>query len=77
MPFSAGQRGAIGGAVTILRFPAGVIPDVVYLEQPATASYAEKPDEVTPYQILMNELATVTISPQSTVNILRRMLKAG
>ncbi len=77
MPFSAGQRGAVGGAVTILRFPEGIIPDAVYLEHPATASYAEKPDEVTPYQILMNELATETMSPQSTVNILRRMLKAG
>jgi transcriptional regulator with XRE-family HTH domain len=75
MPFLAGGHAAEGGPVTILRLPGGQLPDVVYLEQLATALYPEKPAEIERYWDVMNRLVVEAESPDETPTILHRILQ--
>lgn len=75
MPFLAGGHAAEGGPVTILRLPGGQLPDVVYLEQLATALYPDKPAEIECYWDVMNRLVVEAESPDETPTILHRILQ--
>ncbi|MFE9642614.1 helix-turn-helix domain-containing protein [Streptomyces sp. NPDC006365] len=75
MPFRAGGHAASGGPVTILRLPGGQLPDVVYLEQLASALYPDKPAEIEYYWGVMNRLVVQAQSPESTPAILHRILQ--
>ncbi|MPY58463.1 helix-turn-helix domain-containing protein [Streptomyces spongiae] len=75
MPFLAGGHAAEGGPVTILRLPGGQLPDVVYLEQLATALYPDKPAEIECYWDAMNRLVVEAASPDETPTILHRILQ--
>jgi transcriptional regulator with XRE-family HTH domain len=74
VPFSAGQRGAVGFPFSILRFPGELIPDVVYIEYLALAAYPEKPAEIRYYWHLMNAVATQAQSPAQTAGLLSQLL---
>jgi transcriptional regulator with XRE-family HTH domain len=74
LPFSAGGHPAAGGAVTLLRFPEGRIPDVVYLEQLNSALYLDKPPETLPYWNAFNSLATEAEDPVASRETMRRRL---
>lgn len=74
LPFSAGSHPAGGGPVTMLRFPQGDLPDVVYLEQLAGALYLDKPAEVAPYRQAVNMLGVQAEQPSRTPEILHRLL---
>ena len=64
MPFSSiGYPGA-GGAFSILRFPEGDLPDVVYIEHAASALYLDKLEEVDEYVAIMEGL-TIAAAPVS------------
>jgi len=73
VPFSAGQRGAVGVPFSILRFPGALLPDLVYVESFAQAAYPERPEELRHYWHLMNTLATEALSPDDTVKLLRQL----
>ena len=75
MPFRAGGHAASGGPVTILRLPGGQLPDVVYLEQLASALYPDKPAEIEYYWGVMNRLVVRAESPEATPTILHRILQ--
>jgi transcriptional regulator with XRE-family HTH domain len=75
MPFLAGGHAAESGPVTILRLPGGQLPDVVYLEQLATALYPDKPNEIECYWDVMNRLVVEAESPDETPTILHRILQ--
>jgi len=75
IPFLAGGYAAEGGPVTILRLPGGQLPDVVYLEQLATALYPDKPTEIECYWDVMNRLVVEAESPDETPTILHRILQ--
>jgi transcriptional regulator with XRE-family HTH domain len=75
MPFLAGGHAAECGPVTILRLPGGHLPDMVYLEQLATALYPDKPTEIESYWDVMNRLAIEAESPDETPTILHRILQ--
>ncbi|MER5213866.1 helix-turn-helix transcriptional regulator [Streptomyces sp. NPDC002838] len=75
MPFLAGGHAAEGGPVTILRLPGGQLPDMVYLEQLATALYPDKPAEIECYWDVMNRLVVEAESPDETPTILHRVLQ--
>ncbi|WP_424531432.1 helix-turn-helix domain-containing protein [Sphaerisporangium viridialbum] len=75
MPFSSGGHAAGGGPVTILRLAAHHLPDVVYLEQLASALYPDKPAEIMHYWDVMNSLSVQAEPPARTVASLRRMLE--
>jgi hypothetical protein len=75
LPFLAGGHAAEGGPVTILRLPGGQLPDVVCLEQLATALYPDRPDEIERYWDAMNRLVVEAASPDETPTILHRILQ--
>ncbi|GAA3117944.1 helix-turn-helix transcriptional regulator [Planomonospora alba] len=75
MPFSFGGHSAEGGAFSILRFQDDELPDVVYVEQLASALYLDKREDVDRYGEVMERLCAVSTTPDETVDILRRIIK--
>jgi hypothetical protein len=75
LPFSTGGHAAAGGPITILRFPEDEIPDIVYLEQLASAVYASKASEVDDYWHVMNRLVIEAEPPAASVSILHGILR--
>ncbi|HEY7486712.1 MAG TPA: helix-turn-helix transcriptional regulator [Streptosporangiaceae bacterium] len=74
LPFSAGGHPAAGGSFTFLRFPEGGLPDVVYLEQLATAIYLDKPAEVAGYWDVLNRIGVQATQARETPGLLGRIL---
>jgi hypothetical protein len=70
MPFSFGGHSAEGGAFSILRFPDRDLPDVVYVEQLASALYLDKREDVDRYTEVMERLCAVSTTPEETVELL-------
>jgi transcriptional regulator with XRE-family HTH domain len=75
VPFHVGGHAAAGGAFSILRFPAGDLPDVVYIEQLTGAMYLDKRDEVEMYQTAMERLCVEAEPPENTGDILATTLR--
>lgn len=71
MPFSFGGHSAEGGAFSLLRFPDRELPDVVYVEQLASALYLDKREDVDRYTEVMERLCAVSTTPDETVDLLR------
>ncbi|MEO3874578.1 helix-turn-helix transcriptional regulator [Nonomuraea sp. B12E4] len=71
MPFSFGGHSAEGGAFSILRFPDPDLPDVVYVEQLASALYLDKREDVDRYTEVMERLCSVSTTPDETIELLR------
>jgi len=74
MPFSAGGHAAAGGQAILLRFPEGLLPDVVYTEQLDSAVYLSKPQDTLRYWNVLNSVATEALPPGQSVEKLRRIL---
>lgn len=68
-----GHAGA-GGAFTILRFPDPNLPDVVYIEQLASALYLDKRDDVDNYAAVMERLCVQALPPNETPKLLGEIL---
>jgi hypothetical protein len=75
VPFRAGGHSAAGGAFSILRFPDEELPDIVYVEQLASALYLDKRDDVELYVDAMERLCVEADPPDRTADTLRRILK--
>ena len=75
MPFSFGGHSAEGGAFSVLRFNDNELPDVVYVEQLASALYLDKREDVDRYSEVMERLCAVSTTPGETNDILRRIMK--
>ncbi|MBO0867101.1 MAG: helix-turn-helix domain-containing protein [Micromonosporaceae bacterium] len=75
IPFRAGGYAAAGGSFSILRFPADDLPDVVYVEQLASALYLDKRDDVEPYAVAMERLCLEAEPPDRTVELIERVLR--
>ena len=73
MPFSAGGHAAVGGPMIQLRFPEGLLPDLVYQEQLDSAIYLNKPAETVRYWDILNTVATESLPPEQSVDMLRRL----
>ncbi|MFC4009268.1 helix-turn-helix domain-containing protein [Nonomuraea purpurea] len=71
MPFSFGGHPSEGGAFSILRFPDTDLPDVVYVEQLASALYLDKREDVDRYTEVMERLCAVSTTPDETIELLR------
>lgn len=74
IPFHVGGHAGAGGAFTILRFPEPDLPDVVYIEQLASALYLDKRDDVDNYVAVMERLCVQALPPAETPEVLRKML---
>jgi transcriptional regulator with XRE-family HTH domain len=66
LPFTAGAHGAMTGAFEILGFPEPIDPDVVYLENMASALFLEEPDDIARYVQVFDYLRATALSPQAT-----------
>jgi hypothetical protein len=74
MPFSSVGYPGAGGAFSILRFPEGDLPDIVYIEHAASALYLDKLEEVDEYVAIMEGL-TISAAPVSaTEGLLKQAL---
>jgi transcriptional regulator with XRE-family HTH domain len=69
-PFSYGGHAAAGGPFAILRFAERDLPDIVYLEQLASALYLDKRSEVEHYVGVMERLCAQVEQPDRTEEIL-------
>ncbi|WP_112239011.1 helix-turn-helix domain-containing protein [Kribbella monticola] len=74
MPFSnVGYPGA-GGAFTIMRFPEGDLPDVVYIEHAASALFLDKLEDLDEYAAIMEALTIAAAPVNDTPGILAEAL---
>ncbi|WP_343979492.1 MULTISPECIES: helix-turn-helix transcriptional regulator [Kribbella] len=77
MPFSSVGYPDAGGAFSILRFPEGDLPDVVYIEHAASALYLDKLEDLDEYAAIMEALtiaaAPVSATPALLAEALERM----
>jgi hypothetical protein len=74
MPFnSVGYPGA-GGAFTIMRFPEGDLPDVVYIEHAASALFLDKLEDLDEYAAIMEALTISAAPVNETAEILKDAL---
>ena len=64
IPFDAGGHAAAGGSFSILRFPDGDLPDVVYVEQLTSALYLDKAEDVEQYTEAMERLCIEAKPPE-------------
>ncbi|MGH8931871.1 MAG: helix-turn-helix domain-containing protein [Egibacteraceae bacterium] len=74
MPFHSGGHPAEGGAFVIFRFAEPDLPDVVYLEQLASALYLDKRDDVDRYAEVMDRLSIQAESPDKSAEIIEKIL---
>jgi len=74
IPFSFGGHAAEGGAFSILRFQDSDLPDIVYVEQLASALYLDKREEVDRYSEVMERLCAVSTTPTETLELLRKIM---
>jgi transcriptional regulator with XRE-family HTH domain len=75
LPFRAGGHPAAGGPFTILRFAEPDLPDIVYLEQLASAVYLDKKRETDTYLVVMDSLCVEAESPADTISFLKEFIK--
>jgi hypothetical protein len=74
LPLSAGGHAAAGGSFTILRFPQHDLPDLVYLEQLASALYLDSREDIDFYFGAVNRLFVEAAPLKDTVGILSRII---
>ncbi|WP_228389741.1 helix-turn-helix domain-containing protein [Streptomyces smaragdinus] len=72
-PFSAGGTAAAGCPITLMRFTEPDLPDVVYLEQVASALYLDKREDVDRYQLVMDRLSTMAKPRTGSRDFLKRI----
>jgi len=74
LPFEVGGHAGSGGSFTILRFPEGDLPDIVYVEQLTSALYLDKPSDVDRYGQALNLIRATSTPPEETRQFIRSML---
>jgi transcriptional regulator with XRE-family HTH domain len=70
VPFRRGGHAGAGGGFTILRFSERDLPDVVYIEQLASALYLDRRGEVDHYTEVMARLSAKALTPAETTRFL-------
>jgi transcriptional regulator with XRE-family HTH domain len=74
MPFTAGGHAAAGGSFSLLQFAEQELPDLVYIEQLASAQYLVKPDVVDTYLEVMDRLRSQAATPAESLAIIQARL---
>jgi Domain of unknown function (DUF5753)/Helix-turn-helix domain len=74
LPFDVGGHAGAGGSFTILRFPEGDLPDIVYVEQLTSALYLDKREDLDAYAEAMERLCVEADPPGRTADTLAKML---
>jgi transcriptional regulator with XRE-family HTH domain len=74
IPFGRGGHAAVGGSFNVLRFDSADVPDVVYIEQIASALYLDKREDVELYLAVMDRLGAKALATPHTQAFLARIL---
>lgn len=74
MPFRYGAHAAEGGAFIFLRFPEADLPDLVYLESLAGATYLDDRTSVDIYTQAADRLAVDAAGPEASLDIITNIL---
>jgi len=77
MPFRFGGHAAEGGAFSILRFPEPDLPDIVYVEQLASALYLDKREQVDRYGQIFDRLTVDSQPPDLSSETLQKIVTRG
>jgi len=75
MPFAAGGHAAAGGSFSVLHFAENDLPDMVYLEQLASAQYLDKKDVVDTYIEVLDRLRVEAATPADSLEKLLARLR--
>jgi transcriptional regulator with XRE-family HTH domain len=75
LPLRFGAHAAAGGAFSVLRFADAGLPDVVYVEQLASALYLDKVDHVDRYTEVMDRLSIESLTPAESRDLLIDILE--
>lgn len=75
LPFHLGSHPATGGPLAVLRLPDRQLPDIAYLELPATGLYIRTPAQVDYYRHILNQLAIQAGPAGSPQQILAQILR--
>jgi transcriptional regulator with XRE-family HTH domain len=75
MPFTAGGHAAAGGSFSVLLFAEDELPDLVYLEQLASAQYLVKQDVVDTYREVLDRLRREAATPADSLKDLQARLR--
>jgi transcriptional regulator with XRE-family HTH domain len=75
MPFTSGGHAAAGGSFSVLHFAEIDLPDVVYLEQLASAQYLDKQDVVGTYVEVLDRLRVEAATPADSLETLQARLR--
>ena len=59
----------------VLRFGEPEVPDVVYIEQLASALYLDKREDVDHYMEVMNHLSTEALTPAASARFLTEIIR--
>jgi transcriptional regulator with XRE-family HTH domain len=70
LPYAAGAHGAMMGSFEILGFPEPIDPDVVYLENMASALFLEESADINRYVQVFDYLRAAALSPQASGDML-------
>ncbi|MGH3165916.1 MAG: helix-turn-helix domain-containing protein [Trebonia sp.] len=74
IPFGRGGHAAVGGSFNMLRFDNPDVPDVVYIEQIASALYLDKREDIDLYLEVMDRLGARSLTPEDTQRFLTQLL---
>jgi len=75
MPFATGGHAAAGGSFSVLRFAENDLPDMVYLEQLASAQYLDKKEVVDTYREVLDRLSLEAATPADSLEKLHARLR--
>ncbi|MFC6883544.1 Scr1 family TA system antitoxin-like transcriptional regulator [Actinomadura yumaensis] len=74
LPLSRPVHGGPNGRFTVLRFDQDELPDVVYIEQLASAVHVEKAGDLSRYLLVLDRLCVAASAPSDTARVLRDFL---
>ncbi|MGP3967363.1 Scr1 family TA system antitoxin-like transcriptional regulator [Streptomyces sp. 6N223] len=75
LPLSTGVHGLLGGSLTILWLPDGT--SAAYLEGSKSGEVIEEPDEVEQFKLSYDEVSSHALSPEGSLEFIRRLMKDG
>jgi transcriptional regulator with XRE-family HTH domain len=75
IPLTRGGHAAAGGPFTILRFSEPDLPDVVYIEQLASALYLDKRETVDQYLMVMEQLCVEALPAAASRELIGAILR--
>lgn len=74
LPLHAGGA-SVGVPITLLHFPGGELPEVIYAEQFSSALYLDRPAETEQYRHILDRMVTAAEPKKATAAILTRLLR--